>query len=151
MPNPRITSIINIHYETFDDSATSFTHTKSEEFNYRDEPFVKNFDVVFETPRKWTRLNFAWLQNISLSYIAVKNISVPVFDVNPSPEELAEINGRIALVHLGSPDHVSETSLQKLLPNRCLVLSPNSPDFEVWVSSDVPNVKLRVWAFPGNV
>ena len=150
MPNPRITSIFNLHYETFDDSTVSFTHTKSEEILIREEAFVKNVEIVpHESEPIWNRINFGWLDKSPLAYVVVKNISIPPLDVNPTPEEIAELNSRIAFVQLG--DQVTNNSgIQRILPNRVIILSPSSPGFEVWVSAKVPNVKLRVWAIPGN-
>lgn len=150
MPNPRITCIFNLHYETFDDSTVSFSHTKSEEILIREEAFVKNFDLESsDSQRVWTKLNFSWLNNKPLSYVTLKNVSIPPLDVNPTEEEREEMNNRIALVSLGGIP-TSPASVQRILPNRVIVLSPSSPEFEVWVATDVPNVKLRVWAFPGN-
>lgn len=89
------------------------------------QPFARLLETQIEPYSRRITLNderslidFGWIKSTDVGMLIVENLEGRKFDVNPSPEEMEEINGRIVEIYLHEdswvPILVRPRSMQRL-------------------------------------
>lgn len=92
----RLTIVEHIHFQHSSESPMSIGQPFARLLETQVEPYSRRITLTEER----LLIDFGWVKSTDVGMLIVENLEGRKFDVNPSPEEMEEINGRIIEIYL---------------------------------------------------